>query len=78
METIFENVHMAILAKKHLQSFIQEQYKHNTIPFCVISDEKRVEKYLEMVKSNGDITPDDEPQVIVLVLDFEKKKSIIH
>ena len=78
MDTIFENVHMAILAKKHLQDFIREQYKHSTIPFYVISDEKRVGKYLEAVKNSGSTTHEDEPQVIVLVLDFENKKSTIH
>ncbi len=78
LETIFENVHMALLAKKHLQDFIREQYKNNTIPFYVISDEKQVGKYLELVKNNEGYAPDDKQQVIVLVLDFEKKKSIIH
>jgi 2C-methyl-D-erythritol 2,4-cyclodiphosphate synthase len=77
-ETIFENIHMAILAKKHLKDFIREQYKHSTIPFCVISDEKRVGKYLEIMQNNGSAVIEDEPQVIVLVLDFEKRKSIIH
>ncbi len=78
METIFENIHMAILAKKHLQDFVKEQYKQQVIPFCVISNEEQVGKYLEVVKNNGSIVDADERQIIVLVLDFEKKKSIIN
>ena len=78
MHTIFENVHMAILAKKHLQDIIREQYKHSTIPFYVISDDEQVGKYLEVVKNSGGTVHEDEPQVIVLVLDFENKKSTIH
>ena len=74
MQTIFENVHMVILAKRHLSDFIREQYKQSTIPFCVISDEKRVGKYLEMLNNSKEIGQEEEPQVIVLVFDYEKKK----
>jgi hypothetical protein len=74
MQTIFENIQMAILAKKYLKDFISEQYKHNTIPFCVISDEKRVGKYLEMLNNGKATGQEEEPQVIVLVFDYEKKK----
>jgi len=69
---------MAILAKKHLQDFVKEQYKQQVIPFCVISNEEQVGKYLEVVKNNGSIVDADERQIIVLVLDFEKNKSIIN
>jgi len=74
METIFENLNMALLAQKDLDAFIGEMYKHNTIPFCVISDEKQVGKYLELIKNERPVVMDDEPQIIVLVLDFKKNE----
>ena len=76
METIFENVNMALLAQKDLEAFIAEQYKNGVIPFCVIKDKKRVGPYLKKIEREGIGHVSDQPHVIVLVFNYKQNKII--
>ena len=73
-ETIFENVNMALLAEKDLKPFINEQFKHGRIPFYVIKNEKRVTPYVKKIVQELNGKSDNNPHVIVLVLNYNGEK----